>query len=94
MLLSVPMTQTSNPTRKVPTRRISFEESLRDLPKHFADDGRIDAAAAQRFWYPMWDAGLKVGHSVRSVRDSLSLADTEVLLGNLKICVSLIHRKD
>jgi hypothetical protein len=28
--------QTSNPTRQVPTRRISFEESLRDLPKHFA----------------------------------------------------------
>src|SRR4051812_7868963 len=25
--------------RKVPTRRISFEESLQDLPKHFAADG-------------------------------------------------------
>src|SRR3954453_1258734 len=35
------MTQASNPTRKVPTRRISFEESLRDLPKHFADDGDL-----------------------------------------------------
>ncbi|MFZ6005628.1 MAG: metal-dependent hydrolase [Actinomycetota bacterium] len=35
------MTQTSNPTRKVPTRRISFEESLRDLPKHFAADGDL-----------------------------------------------------
>jgi len=29
----------SNPLdRKIPTRRISFEESLRDLPKHFATD--------------------------------------------------------
>jgi len=29
-------TQTSNPDRAVPTRRLSFEESLRDLPKHYA----------------------------------------------------------
>jgi predicted metal-dependent hydrolase len=35
------MTQTSNPARKVPTRRISFEESLQDLPKHFAADGDL-----------------------------------------------------
>jgi predicted metal-dependent hydrolase len=34
-------TQTSNPDRKVPTRRISFEESLRTLPKHFADGGDL-----------------------------------------------------
>jgi predicted metal-dependent hydrolase len=35
------MTQTSNPDRKVPTRRMSFEESLRDLPKHYAADGDL-----------------------------------------------------
>src|SRR5919108_4979569 len=35
------MTQTSNPDRTVPTRRISFEESLRDLPQHFAADGDL-----------------------------------------------------
>jgi predicted metal-dependent hydrolase len=33
--------QTSNADRAVPTRRISFEESLRDLPRHFAQDGDI-----------------------------------------------------
>ncbi len=33
--------QTSDPTRVVPTRRISFEESLRTLPKHFAADGDL-----------------------------------------------------
>ncbi len=38
------MTQTSNPERMVPTRRISFEESLQDLPKHFADDGDLIAS--------------------------------------------------
>jgi len=36
-----PLAQTSNAEREVPTRRISFEESLRDLPKHFAEDGDI-----------------------------------------------------
>lgn len=36
-----PVAQTSNPARDVPTRRISFEESLRDLPKYFAEDGDI-----------------------------------------------------
>ncbi len=36
-----PPTQTSNADRDVPTRRISFEESLRELPKHFAEDGDI-----------------------------------------------------
>ena len=36
-----PAPQTSNASRDVPTRRISFEEALRDLPKHFAEDGDI-----------------------------------------------------
>src|SRR5687767_609759 len=35
------MMQTSNPDRTVPTRRISFEESLQDLPQHFAADGDL-----------------------------------------------------
>jgi predicted metal-dependent hydrolase len=35
------MEQTSNPDRKVPTRRISFEESLQAVPKHFANDGDL-----------------------------------------------------
>src|SRR5690349_21758774 len=33
--------QTSNPDRVVPTRRVSFEESLRNVPKHFAADGDL-----------------------------------------------------
>ncbi|HEU5085287.1 MAG TPA: metal-dependent hydrolase [Acidimicrobiales bacterium] len=36
-----PAPQTSNADRVVPTRRISFDESLRDLPKHYAEDGDI-----------------------------------------------------
>jgi predicted metal-dependent hydrolase len=34
-------TQTSNADRQVPTRRVSFEESLRNVPKHFAADGDL-----------------------------------------------------
>jgi hypothetical protein len=37
----VHVTTTTAPARKVPTRRISFEESLRDLPRHFAADGDL-----------------------------------------------------
>ena len=33
--------QTTHPERKVPTRRISFEASLQDLPRHFAADGDL-----------------------------------------------------
>jgi uncharacterized protein len=33
--------QTSNPERKVPTRRMSFAESMQDLPRHFAVDGDL-----------------------------------------------------
>jgi predicted metal-dependent hydrolase len=35
------MNQNSALARKVPTRRISFEESLQTLPKHFAADGDL-----------------------------------------------------
>ncbi|MEY2453145.1 MAG: uncharacterized protein QOD92_2719 [Acidimicrobiaceae bacterium] len=38
------MAQTSNPDRKVPTRRISFEESLQAIPKHFSTDGDLIAS--------------------------------------------------
>ena len=41
VLPSVTMTQTSNPERKVPTRRMSFEESLSEIPRHFANDGDL-----------------------------------------------------
>lgn len=34
-------TPTATPDRAVPTRRISFEESLQDLPRHFAADGDL-----------------------------------------------------
>src|ERR1700730_13738401 len=35
------MSQTRNPDRKVPTRRMSFEEALQEVPRHFAADGDL-----------------------------------------------------
>lgn len=40
---------------------------------------RTDAqAVAERIWYPIWDAGVKLGHAVRSVKESLSLASDDL----------------
>ncbi|MEE9415733.1 MAG: [protein-PII] uridylyltransferase [Acidimicrobiales bacterium] len=40
----------------------------------------VDAAAlAEEIWYPIWDYGLKLGHSVRTVADTLSLASNDLI---------------
>src|SRR3954470_8820133 len=65
--------QTSNPTRKVPTRRISFEESLQGLPKHFAADGDIilsHVAASLSAVFP--DGEDFFVRSVRTFRDQVT----------------------
>ena len=49
-----------------------------DLDLLLLHNGRLDPDVAQQFWYPLWDAGLKVGHAVRSARDTLLLADTDL----------------
>jgi predicted metal-dependent hydrolase len=72
------MTQTAPvPTqaaaRKVPTRRISFEESLQDLPKHFAADGDLilsHIAAALSAVFP--DGEDFFVRSVRNFRDQVT----------------------
>ena len=33
---------------------------------------------ASRLWYPLWDAGFVLGHSARTVKEALSLADSEL----------------
>ncbi len=32
------------------------------------------AELADRIWYPIWDAGLKLGHAVRTIKETVSLA--------------------
>src|SRR5687767_10489153 len=35
-------------------------------------------AIADRIWYPIWDQGLKLGQSVSTVKEALSLADEDL----------------
>ncbi|MDP1818565.1 MAG: metal-dependent hydrolase [Acidimicrobiales bacterium] len=65
--------QPSNPERSIPTRRISFEESLRELPKHFAADGDLvhsHIAAALSAVFP--DGEDFFVRSVRHYRDQIT----------------------
>ena len=67
------MGQTSNPDRKVPTRRISFEEALQDVPRHFAADGDLSLshlAASLSSVFP--DGEDFFVRSVRHYRDQIS----------------------
>jgi uncharacterized protein len=67
------MAQTSNPDRIVPTRRMSFEESLVDLPKHFAADGDLilsHLAASLSSLFP--DGEDFFVRSVRHYRDQIT----------------------
>jgi len=48
--------------------------------------GRKDIAeVAERIWYPLWDDGLKLGHGVRTVKEALALAGSE-----LEVATSLL----
>jgi predicted metal-dependent hydrolase len=63
----------STPARHVPTRRVSFEESLRDLPPHFAADGDLilsHLAAALSAVFP--DGEEFFVRSVRHYRDQIT----------------------
>jgi [protein-PII] uridylyltransferase len=60
----------------------------RELPPHgdldlvLVHDGRPEfAAIADALWYPVWDAGLRLDHSVRSVTDAVAVATTDVKAG-------------
>jgi len=41
---------------------------------------------AEQLWYPIWDEGLKLGHSVRTVKEALTLARSD-----LDTATSLLH---
>jgi len=46
-----------------------------DLDVLLVHDRRVDVGSlADQLWYPVWDAGLKLGHAVRTVKETLRLA--------------------
>ncbi len=50
-----------------------------DLDLLLVHDDRPDiAAVAEALWYPIWDAGEKLGHAVRTVAEAVKLADTDL----------------
>ncbi len=50
-----------------------------DLDLLLLTDRGVDASkVADGLWYPIWDEGLKLGHAVRSVRDTLALASDDL----------------
>jgi [protein-PII] uridylyltransferase len=48
------------------------------------------AAVADRLWYPVWDAGVKLGHSVRTARQALALADGDLDTATAALSVRLV----
>ncbi|HVF74855.1 MAG TPA: [protein-PII] uridylyltransferase [Acidimicrobiales bacterium] len=58
-----------------------------DLDVVLVHDGRKDIGeVAERIWYPIWDAGLALDHSVRTVKQALAVAtaDLKAALGLLE----------
>ncbi|SOD92987.1 [protein-PII] uridylyltransferase [Blastococcus haudaquaticus] len=60
----------------------------RELPPHgdldlvLVHEGRPEVAAvADALWYPVWDAGLRLDHSVRTVGEAVAVASTDVKAG-------------
>ncbi len=46
-----------------------------DIDLYLLHDPGVDVSGlAERIWYPIWDSGLKLGHAVRTVKDTLALA--------------------
>jgi len=45
---------------------------------------------AERIWYPLWDAGLKLGHAVRTVKEALQLASNDLDTATALLDVRLV----
>lgn len=52
------------------------------------DNGRQVAAVADRIWYPIWDSGVGLDHSVRTVDEAVAVAD-----GDIKAALGLLDAR-
>ena len=51
-----------------------------------AELGRL----AERLWYPVWDRGLKLGHAVRTVKEAVSLAASDLNTATAQLDTRLV----
>lgn len=51
--------------------------SLRSRPSAGVP-GKSEPETANGLWYPIWDEGIKLGHAVRTVADTIALATTDI----------------
>jgi [protein-PII] uridylyltransferase len=58
-------------------RELSFGSDLDLVLLHTEDAAGVDALAAA-LWYPLWDAGYKLDHSVRTVEQAIRNAESDV----------------
>lgn len=76
---------------------------MSDLDLLLLHEGDIDEDLAGRLWYPLWDVGLRIGHGVRTVEETLTLGredlevatsvlSTRFIAGDLALADSLEHR--
>jgi [protein-PII] uridylyltransferase len=56
---------------------LSPQSDIDLLLVHESKSSRLEGVASA-IWYPIWDAGLKLGHAVRTLEEHLSLAKTDL----------------
>ena len=62
-----------------------------DLDVILVHRGRKDVRElAEQIWYPLWDAGFKLGHGVRTVKEALSLASSDLDTATALLDVRLV----
>ncbi len=62
-----------------------------DLDLFLVHEPGVDAApVASRIWYPIWDAGLKLGHHVATIDQALALARDEIETATTLLDVRLL----
>ena len=60
-----------------------------DLDLMLLHRGRREiSVVAERLWYPIWDSGLSLDHSVRTVKEAISVAD-----GDFKAAIGLLDAR-
>ncbi len=53
-------------------------------------DRKVLARTAERIWYPVWDAGVKLGHALRTPKEALARAATDLDTATSLLTVRLV----